>query len=315
MNNSTDLRIQRSLRVAHSLKAVAEDFAQKESVLSREISARRVAETRKFREEQARLETWLASETSQADTSFHERKTLIEQRAAARTARTQRAYRAGLETLQEQARAAKDRWLGNLQMRHFRATRSLPLDLKAADEAHADYSSKLAGWLAAVGALARKVRGAFRGYLSFGKMLRTGSPDLSTEPQDRFVLLANLQEAYRETESRLTEFHRIEIPRFFSFLPPQLLVPLLVLIPVVSHFSGSSPTFTLGAGAADIVLLGAIFVLHQKGRRQAQEAAEVLAEAVKRMQGLSLLCGEVAAGSMRRSGAGCSGTTTSSVRN
>ena len=63
-----DLRIQRSLRLAHSLKTVAEDFAQKESALSREISARRVAETRKFREEQSRLETWLATETARAET-------------------------------------------------------------------------------------------------------------------------------------------------------------------------------------------------------------------------------------------------------
>lgn len=289
-----DLRVQRSLRLAHSLKEVAEDFAQKESALSREISARRVAETRKFREEQARLETWLATETARTDTFFEERKVEVEQRAASRRTRIERAHRSGLENLQEQARAAKERWLGNLQMRHFRATRSLPLDLKAADEAFADYSSKLGGWQAAAAALERKVRGAFRGYWSFGKLITTGSASLADEPQDRFVLLANLQKAYRDTEDCLAEFQKIEIPRYFSLLPPMILIPLLVAVPLVAFLTGSSPLLSLGSTAADLVLLGAIFILHQKGRRQAQSGAETLAGALVRTQGLARLCREVA---------------------
>ncbi len=294
MNSSTDLRVQRSLRLAHSLKTVAEDFAQRESALSREIGARRLAETRKFREEQSRLETWLATESARADTLFEERKAQVEQRAASRKARIERAHRSGLENLQEQARAAKDRWLGNLQMRHFRATRSLPLDLKAADEAFADYSSKLGGWQAAVAALERKVRGAFRGYWSFGKLIKDDSASLAAEPQDRFVLFANLQQAYRETEDRLVEFRKIEIPRYFSLLPPMLLIPLLVAVPLVAYLTGSSALLTLGSTAADIVLLGATFVLHQKGGRQAQAAAETLAVALVRAKGLAQLCREVA---------------------
>ncbi len=294
MNSSTDLRVQRSLRLAHDLKTVVEDFAQKESALGRETSVRRMAETRKFREEQARLETWLATETARVDTLFEERKTVVEQRAASRKARIEQAHRSGLENLQEQARAAKDRWLGNLQMRHFRATRSLPLDLKAADESFADYSSKLGGWQAAVAALERKVRGAFRGYWSFGHLIKSGVASLATEPQDRFVLFANLQQAYRETEDRLAEFRKMEIPRYFSLLPPVLLIPLLVAVPLVAYLTGSSPLLTLGSTAADIVLLGAIFVLHQKGGRQAQAAAESLAAALVRVRGLAQLCREVA---------------------
>jgi len=289
-----DLRVQRSLRLAHSLKTVAEDFAQKETALSREISAKRVAETRKFREEQSRLETWLATETARADTLFEERKVQVEQRAASRKTRIEQAHRSGLENLQDQARAAKERWLGNLQMRHFRATRSLPLDLKAADEAFADYSSKLGGWQAAVAALERKVRGAFRGYWSFAKLIKADPSGLAAEPQDRFVLFANLQQAYRETEDRLADFRKIEIPRYFSLLPPLLLIPLLVAVPLVAYLTGSSPLLTVGSTAADIVLLGAIFVLHQKGRRQAQAAAETLAAALVRTQGLASLCREVA---------------------
>ncbi|GAT35437.1 FtsK/SpoIIIE family protein [Terrimicrobium sacchariphilum] len=286
--------MQRSLALVKYLKAVTEEFAQKESALLREISARRVAETRKFREEQARLENWLAAETALADTRFQERKGEVEHRAALREARIRKAHRTGLENLQEQARLAKERWLGNLQMRHFRATRTLPLDLRAADEAYADYSSKLGGWQVAVAALERKVRGAFRGYWTFGKLIKTSSPDLASEPQDRFVLFAKLQQAYRDAEERLAEFQKIEIPRYFSFLPPQLLIPLLVAIPLVSYFIGSLPLLTIGSAAADTVLLGAIFILHQKGRRQSQTSAEALSAAVAHACGLARLCHVVA---------------------
>ena len=54
------------------LKNTAAEFAQKESQLSRDLKLRRLAESRKHREETEGVENWLAEETAKVEARFAE---------------------------------------------------------------------------------------------------------------------------------------------------------------------------------------------------------------------------------------------------
>jgi len=72
VNSPVELQVRRSLDLMAGLKDTAADFAQKEAQLTRDFRLRRLAETRKHREETERVENRLADETSKAEAQFAE---------------------------------------------------------------------------------------------------------------------------------------------------------------------------------------------------------------------------------------------------
>ncbi len=274
-----------------SLRAVAADFAAREADLSREMGSRRVAETRRHQAESQKLETWLAAENARLQADFTDTEARLRKRAADRLARIDFIYRKEKANLQEKARLAKERWLGGLQMKHFRATRSLPLDLQAEDDAHAAFSARLSEWENAAHRLDHSVRRALGGYPAFIRLWNRQVSASVDSHADREVLLADLQAAFQATEARLEEFRRFLIPRLFS------LFPLWAWILLLCGAAGAQAVIpTLGVGmkvvAVAVAVIGSagLAFLHWRGGLQSRAAAAALAESLAPLRALAQVC-------------------------
>ena len=135
MNSPVELHVHRSLELLARLKEVAAEFAQKESRLARDFRLRHMEESRKYHEETEAQENRAAAESAEAETQFAESAARVRAISSGRHSRIERARKRGMEDLLEQAKRARARGLMKLQMRHLSATRNLPVQLSAEDEA------------------------------------------------------------------------------------------------------------------------------------------------------------------------------------
>ena len=98
-----------------------------------------------------------------------------------RRGRIQRIHHADLGAVQLNARRAKEKFLSDLQMRHFNAKRNLPLELQACDERYEEFSAKVKEQRKAYLQLEHRTREEFSGYSAFKRMLRREpQPELGT---------------------------------------------------------------------------------------------------------------------------------------
>ena len=273
------------------LREAAAEFAKKESQLTRDYNLRRMAETRKHRKETDSMENWLAAETGNVETQFAEKEARIRAIYNGRASRIAKARHRCVEGLQNQAVRAKDRALMQLQMRHLAATRNLPHQLKAEDEAFASFSSELASEQAVFARLERRLRGAFRGYTGFLRLLRQPGEVRVEVAGDPLQLLENLRAHLPALEEQLLAFRRSSLPRLFSCLPLYAAIPLVLAVCLALGLG-------LGAGAVAFaaacilagVLTGGILALHRMGSPQCAEAAPQLAQSLLEAQNLISAC-------------------------
>lgn len=280
MNNFIDLRVRHSLELMRQLKETASDFALKESQLSRELSLKRSAETRKYRSETERMENWLATETTTIRTRFAEREARSKSLYENRRQRIEQARRKGVHELSEQAGKARERYLGQLQMRHFNATRNLPLLFKAEEESFANSSNELGIQQALFAKLEQQVRFAFRGYPAFLGLVRHPRNVRVETTAGYGELFAKVREQLPVLKNQLSGFRELFLPRLFSWLPPYIFIPALLLICVTTAIFFHS---WVGAGAVPAaVLTAAILLLHRRGghgsQKNASEVAQTLVE-------------------------------------
>jgi hypothetical protein len=80
-----------------------------------------------------------------------------------RRARIHRAHTSCIKQVLAKARQAKEREIGDLQVRHLQAQRSLPVKLKAVDQEYADFVAELAGQRANLSSLGQKAQKVFAG--------------------------------------------------------------------------------------------------------------------------------------------------------
>jgi len=269
------------------LKDTAAEFAQKESQLSRDLKLRRLAESRKHREETEGVENWLAEETAKVEARFAENQARVRAVYSGRQSRIEKARRRSVEDLQNQAKRAKDRCLMDLQMRHLNATRNLPLQKKAEDESFASLSAELAGQKAVFAGLERRVRSAFRGYEVLLRLLRHPREVTVTVPADRAAMLEGISARLQSLEGELLAFRRAPVPKLFSHLPLYAAIPLVILICAALGFWLGTGTAAV-AGALAVVLTAGILALHHSGSRAAVGAAGRLVEELVETRGLVL---------------------------
>ena len=293
-NSSDDLQVAHSFELLTQLHDAAQQFSQRESQLVRDIDGRRFKENRKQRDGLARLETWESEQTAAIEAAFTENTERARALAEERRKRIEKAHRTGVATLMQQARRAKESFLGKLQMQHFSATRNLPISIEAAKNSFAQFSAQLGQQNATLNSLRQQTKAAFRGYPSFLQLLRQ-PVEVSTRGDYR-ELASQLEESLAHLGEELQNFRRILIPRLFSLFPPMAFVPTLLMIGAgLGYYLGRSlEAGMMGAGAALVPCAG-LLVLHFQGRKQAIGAAQAVTAALARSEALYQVGGADAA--------------------
>jgi len=269
----------------------AAEFAQRESRFARDSRQRRAAEIRKHREETDALENSLAAETTKVEAQFAEHEARARAVRTLRRTRIEQARLRGVEDFQEQSKRAKDRRLTQLQMRHFNATRNLPLQLKAEDEAFATFSAELAGQQEIFERLARRLRGAFRGYGDFLRLVRYPSEVRMPDSSGRLELFIELRSRLPVLEEQLLAFRRFFLPKLFSYLPRYAGIPLVVAASaVLGVWPGAGAVTHAAACVLAVALTAGILILHRMGSRRFGEAAAHLAQELVETRNLVCVC-------------------------
>ncbi len=293
VNNPTDLSPSRSLALLARLQQTTAAFAEREEQLTRDIAARRHTINRRFRDAHDQAENRLATSGAESDAALQGEQDRLTRRYESRRTRVQRASAAGLRKLPLRAKQTKERWLGELQMRHFQTERKLESDQKAADAALAEFDAQLAQQRARFASLWRRTRQSFAGYWTFQRALR--QPHTAPTPAaDRDALFSELGAQLDNTEVQLAAFRGNLLSRIFSYLPPVFIVPLCLVAGVVLAVSlqGSAEMGALAALAAFLVIYA---VVHHLGHRQSKATAAITAAALARASQLHDTCAATAA--------------------
>jgi len=294
VSDRTELRVSRALALLAELKRTVSEFAKQEETLVRDLGKQRGTALRRHRDATEKAEARLAAQT--AETAEHFQTTEERTRALyeSRRERVQRLRTTGLRNLPKRAQEAKQRWMGELQMRQFRAERKQTTDQEAADKALAAFAARLAGQREHFTKLDRIGRRSFSGYPSFQRLLRR--PRITAEGTgDEEQLFAELEAQLATAHEQLKIFRQFPIPRVFSALPLALLLPLIVAAGFAAAFLlGANATSFAMAGAGMVVLIGAICMVHYLGATPSRPSATACAQALAEADRLRVMC-EVAA--------------------
>ena len=274
MSNGLDLSVSRSLELLTAAQHTASDFARREEQLTRDIRARRYSTNRKREDAMEFAEATFSAQIAEIDAALATGTERVRAICDGRRTRIERANARALRDIPRQARHARDKWLGDLQLHRFRADRALPVNLQAADDAHAEFCGTLAvqrGQLAGLEGLTWK---AFGGYWMFQQMLR--APRSAAPPAgaaDRNHLFNEMGAQLTTADGQLGAFRRFLPPRIFRILQLPLLLPLLVLICLAVGFA--THAIVLG-GIVAVALVGAICAIFAAGLRGSRPMAIAL---------------------------------------
>src|SRR5262249_23232501 len=146
----------------------------------------------------------------------------------------------------------------------------------------ADFQQKLADAEHSLASTTKSARSAFRGYLSFRKLLapehKWTEPDLTP---DEYQLFEEINRLHTGSLDHLNRFRGKPLPLLFSFLPLWLWIIVLLAafcasVPVLNHFGIKFVSWRSAALASGFAFL-ALLVLHQIGRFTASKAAHGIA--------------------------------------
>ncbi|MDB6173675.1 MAG: segregation ATPase, FtsK/SpoIIIE family [Chthoniobacteraceae bacterium] len=282
MSSEIDLRVSWSLELLTRLKQTVTEFSAKEDQLQRELRTRRHAIERQYRETLEKLGNWSSTEVARTEANFQEASERFRMLFEQRRSRIQRAQASTIRNLPKRAKAAKEKWMGDLQMRKFRAERNQASGLEAVAEAFTKYNTRLAERRETFVHLEQQARKAFGGYGAFRRMLRRGSSEgLNITPTNLDHWLEQFQTSLQSAEAHLAEFRRLPLPRIFRFVPIAGLISVLFLATVVlAYLFGTSSTHAgviIGAGS---LLLTAVVLIFHVGKRQGKPLAAAIADSL-----------------------------------
>jgi len=294
VSSRTDLRVSHALALLADLKRTVADFAKKESELVRDLGKQRGTALRKHRDATEKAEARLAAQTAETAEYFQTTGERTRALYESRRERVHRLHTTGLRNLPKRAQEAKQRWMGDLQMRQFRAERKQTTDQEVADKALAAFTARLTGPREHFAKLDRIGRKSFSGYPAFQRLLRR--PRTTAEGAgDEEQLLAELEAQLAIAHEQLKIFRRFLIPRIFSALPLALLIPLVVAAGLAGAFlPGPNATAFVIAGGGIAGLIAAICMVHYRGAAPSRASATACAQALAEADRLRVMC-EVAA--------------------
>ncbi len=271
MSSPLDLSVDCSLALLAQLKSVLADFAQRESALGGDLRTRRLSSDRKFREFSEKTRTRVEAEIAATQTDAAEGEAWLRDKYEARRARVERLKMVGLRGLPKRAQEAKQRWMGDLQKRQFRAERKRTTGQQAADAAFARFKAALAEQRTQLDGQRGRASKAFRGYGIFSRTLnaRTGEWDLSAYDQDQ--LRGELAGRLEQIETMLGGAGAL-IPRIFGTVPLAAMLGAVVLVGGGLAFALGPHSFA-GVGAAAVLVVLVILGVYLVGGAQSKSSA------------------------------------------
>lgn len=273
MSSVIDLRVSRSLELLSRLKQTVAEFAGQEDQLTRNLRSRRQAINWKHQEAIEKTEAALSAERTGIDERFNAEEARIAGRLENRRRRIERARAEEVHSLRSRARRQKEKWVSELQIKHLRAERSLPRDLKALEAAFNEAVVKLGEERERFAGLVQRARKSFAGYPSFLRMLvATGNQEPAAAKSSPDQLFAELRATLESAEAQLFRFRRSWSARLFSYLPLPLLIPLLALPGVLLGSSGAVSWIYAAGGVGGAVLLCVVLYLIGMQRSKAVAA-------------------------------------------
>ncbi len=282
MNSTTGLRTTHDLDMLARLRQALADFAQREEKLVRDLHTRRNTILRQQREAAQVIDTRLEAMLKQASEAFDAREATLKSTYASRRARIQRVQQTGIREVMQKAQQAKQKWMGDLQMRHFQAERSLPENLKAEDAAYSRFTTHLGTQSQRMAAVEAQAKAAFSAFPSFARAMRAQAAAAPEGTRDELFTKAEaLLDAATE---QLNAFSQLPLAKLFRILPIPLLVIIAIAAGVVIALAVGLQSGGIVAGSvAGVVLIGATFGLQAAGAGQgrgiASQAAATFAEA------------------------------------
>jgi S-DNA-T family DNA segregation ATPase FtsK/SpoIIIE len=277
VSNPLDLRVTRSLELLDDLVRTVGAYSKKEADTVRDLRTRRNSAQRKFQDAIEKAETRLSTQAADIEGVFKAETERVNSIYQFRREQIQRIHGAAIRQLPRRAQDEKRKWMGELQMRQFKAERKKASDLQDADMVFGEFTTALEERKTLHTSLERRARNDFDGYWTFLRRLRrerNAAPKLTAQPEDGPQLLNELEARLRAADEQLGAFHRFWLPRVFHFAPLLVLILLILLGAVVLAFAlGGGPPAERAAGATAVALLVVVCGIHHAGWRQSRSTA------------------------------------------
>ncbi len=275
-----DLRASHSLELLESFVRTVAEFAAREEQFSKLFRTRHNAAKRKRNDALARIDAQFAEQIEAVEAEFQQQTDATRARHASRAERIHNAHTKCIRDVMTLARRKKEKWLNDLQLRHYQAKKQHPLDLKATDTELEAFFANLAAQRTALTSVRDRTRRAFAGYLSYQRLLTPpGGEPLAATGADRDRLLGELQTHIETAERMLADFRKLALPRLLSVLQPVLLIVFFVIGGgVLAIRLGFDAAAIRTAGIALAASLAGLFAIHLIGHRSGKSAAATLAE-------------------------------------
>jgi hypothetical protein len=268
--SSSPLTARETLALLARLKTLVAQIAEAEVRSLSELQKRRVAMERKYRDAAFRART---AEETFAETDarqWAEYEERMHAHQAARRVRIQALYRQSLRKLDTLAQRKKEKFLGDLQMRHFRAERQKPKETKQLEKEYALVAAELGGHQAKIAELIKRAGRALSGVSSLRAYFETPAPvDLDSAPP--------LAEHVQALEENVVALEQIRLVRALRYAQPPYLYTAAALFGVAIAFLVGDVTGAIAGGALALVVYGLVFIVQHTATGQARDLAAALA--------------------------------------
>jgi ABC-type multidrug transport system fused ATPase/permease subunit len=253
-------------------------FQKEEADLLRRFRDRRHASRRTHAERVEAAERLHADQTREIEAAHDAEKQRIERIHDRRRARIQSLATTGIRTAPKHGQEERERWLGELQMRHFLTTRRLQGEREAVDAKFQIGLGEIAKHRVRLRTLERRARDYFLGYPRFLWLAKAKSV-----PPVADADAASLERRLDAAEERLAQFRQVLLPKVFSFAPLWAALPVIaVIVFLVLRHPGEWLVPAILFGAITVALIA----LHAIGGGQSHKLAEAVAVALAEARGL-----------------------------
>jgi hypothetical protein len=287
MSVSSNPGVEETLELANRLKGTVQEFAAREAQVNQEFRVKIARE--RLRQE----ETWagelrrLEEQRTQTESDFEAAKSAAETLHERRKACITRARTTSKEQTLGKIEGKTGAQKYELQKKLMQAERDRETSLANAAATRDQFTNDLATEHENLVRLEKSARGAFRGYWSFRRALSRAGKRTGTDTMpDGAKLIDDVRGLLKDGGAALEQFRKLPLPRFFSFLPPWLLLALCLLAALpwvlgqmqVKLFPAAYPAATgaIIAGAVAAVVLVVQFL----GRLGAASGAARVASAL-----------------------------------
>ena len=298
MSNKIDLRVSCSLDLLRALKQTGAEFAKREDQLVRAISARRYGINSKHRQALQEAGSEGTAKIEQAEEQFQKETERVRGVFDVRQERIERAWAVGVRSLPKRAREAKERWIGDLQMKRFQADRKLASGREACDLAFAEFSAEWNQQRATLGRLELRAKRYLLGFKMFWALRRKVAANANSSPgapartgMAAAPLLKRLVEQVQKVDEQLRLFRQFLLPRVFTDLPLPVLIFFLIAGGGIAACAGPNPDWFKITGITGLLIAALVGIHRLASSRSGPAAAPVpllLAEAAELVEACRL---------------------------